>query len=259
MNIDTQLMMEFDSNFDQYGPWIVTQRADKAGAALADRHYSRKTVGSPHFTRPGKRNLVLRTAEGDAVWVSYYGEWRKDGLDAWENSLFRNESSYMSSDLVKWAIFATYCEWGSQLPKDGYITYVKSSALRSDNPGCNYLNAGFARVGYNKSGKLLLLQLSVDKKFLPLEEIYAVKYLEACQNSIDLALSDGDYMEAIWFYKEAKKKQEYLLALKSAKHRMKKNKWNCFESTIDSYDLLLQMTGDDWIPCEMMDLLSLED
>ncbi|CAM4521976.1 hypothetical protein [Paenibacillus typhae] len=50
-------------NLLQYGPWLVVTKGGDSCRRLADRHYSRQTVGSPQFTRPG-RNLVLRTALG---------------------------------------------------------------------------------------------------------------------------------------------------------------------------------------------------
>lgn len=56
----------------QYGPWLMTHKGDRACRQLADRHYSRQHVGAPMFCRPG-RNLVLRTAAGDAVWVTWSG------------------------------------------------------------------------------------------------------------------------------------------------------------------------------------------
>jgi hypothetical protein len=47
----------------------MSHHADPRGAALADRHYSRRTIGAPQFMPPG-RKLVLLTADADAVWGS---------------------------------------------------------------------------------------------------------------------------------------------------------------------------------------------
>lgn len=147
-----QLML----NIPQYGAWMVTHKGDVSCRLLADRHYSRQTAGHPLFTRPG-RNLVLRTARGDAVWVTWRGI-RDDGLDAWECTLFRNESKCLSSDMVRWAVVATHAEWGS-FPRDGMITYVASDKVRSTNPGCCYKKAGWKRIGESKKRGLILLQL----------------------------------------------------------------------------------------------------
>lgn len=149
-----QIMLDFP----QYGPWMLTHKGDRACRLLADRHYSRQNVGAPMFTRPG-RNLVLRTAAGDAVWVTWSGI-RDDGLRAWECTIFRNESSHLSSDLIRSAVAATISEWG-QPPPDGIITYVDQSKVRSSNPGFCFLKAGFKRVGRSKKRSLVLLRCLV--------------------------------------------------------------------------------------------------
>src|SRR5690606_32667924 len=125
---------------------------------LADRHYSRQTVGDPQFCRPG-RNLVLRTAHGDAVWVTWHGI-RDDGMKAWECTIFRNESGNLSSEMVKQAIAATIGEWGTPA-RDGIITYVDQSKVRSLNPGFCFKMAGFREIGKSKKRGLILLQLTL--------------------------------------------------------------------------------------------------
>lgn len=146
-----QLMLDIP----QYGPWMLTHKGDTACRMLADRHYSRQHVGHPMFTRPG-RNLVLRTPGADAVWVTWSGI-RDDGLDAWECTIFRNESCALSSDMIRAAVRATVSEWG-QPPKDGIVTYVDATAIRSSNPGCCFRAAGFKRIGRSKHRGLILLQ-----------------------------------------------------------------------------------------------------
>jgi hypothetical protein len=123
-------MMLAQPMFDmpQYGPWMITHKGDTSCRLLSDRHYSRQHVGHPMFTRPG-RNLVLRTALGDAVWVTWKGI-RDDGLDAFECTIFRNESEHLSSELIRSAVRATIQEWGTP-PKDGIITYVDQSKVRA--------------------------------------------------------------------------------------------------------------------------------
>jgi hypothetical protein len=49
--------------------WQLSWRADPRARRLADRHYSRRRVGSAQFVPPG-RCLVLRTSAADALWVS---------------------------------------------------------------------------------------------------------------------------------------------------------------------------------------------
>lgn len=148
------MMIQPMLDMPQYGPWLITHAGDQAGRVLSDRHYSRQTIGHPQWNRPG-RKLVLRTARGDAVWVTWSGI-RDDGLQAWECTIFRNESEFLSSGLIKMAIQATYAEWG-QPPPDGIITYVDASKIRSTNPGFCFLKAGFKKVGKSKKRGLIRL------------------------------------------------------------------------------------------------------
>ncbi|MCY9690588.1 hypothetical protein M5W70_18360 [Paenibacillus larvae] len=147
-----QLMLDIPN----YGPWILTHKGDSSCRLLADRHYSRQTIGHPMFTRPG-RNLVLRTALGNAVWVTWSGI-RDDGLDAWECTIFRNETHYLSSNLIRSAVEATIAEWGTP-PVDGIITYVDPKKINSMNPGCCFKKAGWQRIGKNSKRGLILLQV----------------------------------------------------------------------------------------------------
>lgn len=139
----------------QYGPWAKTHKGDQACRMLADRHYSRQTIGDKQFCRPGK-NLVLRTPGADAVWVTWKGI-RDDGLEALECTIFRNESPHLSSDMIRYAIAATIEKWGG-LPRDGLITYVDEDKVRSSNPGFCFLKAGFKKIGRSKVRGLLLFQ-----------------------------------------------------------------------------------------------------
>lgn len=144
-----QLMLDMS----QYGPWIITHKGDQTCRALADRHYTRQTVGHRQFCRPG-HNLVLRTAQGDALWVVWSGL-RDDSLDAYEVTIYRNESNHLSSDLIKWGLYATYQEWGNP-PKDGIITYVNETKVSSIHGGYCFLKGGFKKIGRSKRGLLLL-------------------------------------------------------------------------------------------------------
>lgn len=148
-------MIQLALDMPQYGRWMVTNKGDTACRLLADRHYSRQTIGHPMFTRPG-RNLVLKTAMGEAVWVTWKGI-RDDGLDAIECTIFRNESGTRSSDMIKDAIQATISEWGP-LPRDGLITYVAADKIQSSNPGYCFKMAGFKVIGHSKKRGLILLQ-----------------------------------------------------------------------------------------------------
>lgn len=138
--------------------WEIGHKAERGCVALADRHYSRRKPGSPQFMPPGQ-TLVLRMPQ--AVW----GWWRPhpssglvqmNGLDGWTCTIFRNESSVLSSLLVLDAERAL--AWsGHSCGPAGMLTYVFDSRIRSSNPGCCFKKAGWKRAGMSADGKKTLL------------------------------------------------------------------------------------------------------
>lgn len=139
--------------------WQEVKRADRRAARLADRHYSRQSVGSGQFTPPG-RVMVLLTPQADALWASHwpYAKYvnRKDYKAAWICSIFRNESSRLSSDLIRQAIAATRWKWGEP-PADGMITFVDVGKVRRKrDPGRCFRRVGFKPAGETLSGLLIL-------------------------------------------------------------------------------------------------------
>ena len=138
------------------GVWERVTKFDARCAAMADRHYSRRKVGSPQFMPPGQTVVLWR--EG-----AVFGWWRPhpssgiramNGLDGWTCTIFRNESqTALSSDLILAAeSFITDCG------PDGFITYVFDSKVRSINPGACFKAAGYTRRGRSADGKKTLLQ-----------------------------------------------------------------------------------------------------
>jgi hypothetical protein len=144
--------------------WQVVRRNDPRAATLADRHYSRKTVGHMYFTPPG-RCLVLLTTQKNAVWASSwpsleYVTYRYIQEDAWLCTLFRNEAPgiYLSSELITQAVAATRWQWGSP-PQAGMITFVNPAKVRRKRDwGRCFRKAGWQQRGYTKSG-LVVLQI----------------------------------------------------------------------------------------------------
>ncbi len=146
--------------------WMLSHRADKRAAALADRHYTRQTVGSRQFVPPG-RCLVLLTPAADALWVTSWPEARyvkHAWAGAWMCSLFRNEapSRYLSSTLIREAVAATRAHFGKP-PTLGMVTFVDPAHVRAKrDPGRCYRRAGFRPVGSTKSGLVALQLLPAD-------------------------------------------------------------------------------------------------
>jgi hypothetical protein len=146
--------------------WIVTelwQRVDKFDprtAALADRHYNRRKVGSSQFMPPGQ-TVILLAHDEQAVW----GWWRPhpdsgvsamNGLDGWTCTIFRNESPVLSSTMILDAEQALY-QTGHDIGPDGLLTYVWDSRIRSSNPGACFKKAGWRRIGRSADGRKTLL------------------------------------------------------------------------------------------------------
>lgn len=138
--------------------WHVSYRASARAAALADRHYSRKTVGAVQFVPPG-RCLVLLTAQADALWVSSwpYPEYVKHKwAGAWLCSCFRNESAFLSSELIIQAVAATRWTWGHP-PDLGMVTFVDPGKVRKKRDwGRCFRRAGWKPVGFTKGGLVVL-------------------------------------------------------------------------------------------------------
>lgn len=138
--------------------WRVSHKYDRDGAALADRHYSRRKVGAPQFMPPGQTLVLI--APG-AVW----GWWRPhprsgiramNGLDGWTCTIFRNESAERSSAMVLAAEGALRNEVGECGP-DGMLTYVDVRKVKSANPGYCFQCAGWRKRGWSADGNKRLL------------------------------------------------------------------------------------------------------
>lgn len=145
--------------------WCISNRADPAAAAIADRHYNRNKIGSPQFVPPG-RCAVFLTDDGRALWVTSwpFAEYVKHAWPgAWMCSAFRSEGAGKASDLIVQAVAATRNVY-EDTPPLGMVTFVDRSKVRPtmvrSKPvwGWTYLKAGFHIAGETKGG-LLALQL----------------------------------------------------------------------------------------------------
>lgn len=141
--------------------WHTSRSVHPGAIALADRHYSRVTVGASEMMPPGRR-LVLLTAGQDAVWGTSwpYAQYvNRAWKSAWLCSIFRNESEYLSSILIRQAIAATRWKYGEP-PEEGMITMIDADKVRRKrDPGRCFLRAGFEHVGYTKKKGLIVLQI----------------------------------------------------------------------------------------------------
>lgn len=135
-----------------------TTKFDVDGRLLADRHYSRRKVGSPQFMPPGQTIVLIAP-------LAVFGWWRPDpasgikamnGLEGWTCTIFRNESDVLSSDLILDAELAIG-EAGYDCGPDGLLTYVWDRKVRSTNPGYCFKQAGWRRRGRSADDQKTLL------------------------------------------------------------------------------------------------------
>ena len=132
------------------------KRRDPRALFLYNRHYSayRYRDGRRRrlFVGPGEK-LVLLTPLSDALFV-----WRKfrpmDAQRGVNAAVFRNESDIRASDLIREACALAWRRW----PGERLYTYVEDGSVRSTNPGCCFLKAGWRRCGRNKDGRLTILE-----------------------------------------------------------------------------------------------------
>ncbi len=149
--------------------WCSSNRADPVARDLADRHYSRQSIGSEQFVPPG-RCVVLVEETARAFWVTSwpFPEYVKHAwAGAWVCSAFRSEDAGGSIELVKQALAATRAALGDP-PELGMVTFidhqkVKPTIIRNHPSwGWIWIKAGFRYVGQTKAGLLTFQILPAD-------------------------------------------------------------------------------------------------
>ena len=134
-------------------------------AMLADRHYSRRTVGARQFCYSG-RKLVLRNAEGTVlfVWMFPDASMRMDKQTGYNCAIFRNESPRLSSEIILEAETLAESKWG---PNRAY-TFIDPRKLHTIKrhgvefcrwpPGRCFLEAGWTFAGWTKNAKKIIYE-----------------------------------------------------------------------------------------------------
>lgn len=153
-------------------PWLLSSSSDPVALSIVDGtgplspygpHYSRRTPGSKTFTGVGQE-VVLITSCHRAVWAvvrqktpaargsggsrGRIGEPDSRTRYVWRNMMFRNLGAGLSSHLIRTALDDTYTFWElryGDLPPERMRTEIDIKAVRSTNPGCCYLKAGWIR------------------------------------------------------------------------------------------------------------------
>jgi hypothetical protein len=147
------------------GHWFSVTDKDHRARGLYARHYSaeanRNKPRQSSFHAPGYVGtgdyLAFLTVDCTALFV-----WKRypDGIDRGGQigvncSIFRNESSTRSSDLIQEACELAWSRW----PGQRLYTYVNPGKIRSTNPGYCFKRAGFRKCGMSKGGLVILERL----------------------------------------------------------------------------------------------------
>lgn len=141
--------------------WIEIDKGDPRGRVLADRHYTRISIGHPMWTRPGwNQCLYAEQLNGrSAVFVWWRPKWesglkgteRKDGLRCIECTIFRNETRFRSSDLIRDAL-GCLLSWEHAKDvawPDGIITGVNSEKTRGGRAETSEAGKCFREAGFS--------------------------------------------------------------------------------------------------------------
>ncbi len=135
--------------------WFAVKDGNITARDLFNRHYSRhfyKDGRKPKlFVGPGEK-MVLVTSDGRALFI-----WRKfisdNGQQGINCAVFRNESEYLSSELILEAEQLAWDRW----PGERLYTYVNPQKIRSKNPGYCFKMAGWKVCGKTKAKNLVIL------------------------------------------------------------------------------------------------------
>ena len=141
--------------------WRGVKDGNPIALELYERHYSCYKYADGRerklFCGPGEK-MVLLTVNNDAlfVWRKFIDDSGQQGINC---SVFRNEGKIESSTLIKEAVKLARRRW----PGERLYTYVNPRKIKSTNPGCCFLAAGWNKCGMTKGG-LIILELTSDRE-----------------------------------------------------------------------------------------------
>ncbi len=143
--------------FNDHRLFVVTNSYDKRALAMYLRHYSRKRYTNSrkvkNFMGTGEK-IVLVLPDYTALFCWLYERFRRDNQQGLNCTIFRNESNYLSSELIKEAEVWAYERWGMKR----LYTFVNANKIQSSNPGFCFLKAGWRKCGISKIHKHIILE-----------------------------------------------------------------------------------------------------
>ena len=139
--------------------WIEVKDGDPRAVGLYERHYScykpknGRKIDRVRYGFSGKgESMVLLIQDCRALFC-----WRLVKSEGVQCSVFRNEGSLLSSDLIKESCELAWQRW----PGRRLYSYVNANKIKSSNPGYCFIRAGWQRCGLTKGG-LVILEIEAD-------------------------------------------------------------------------------------------------
>lgn len=133
--------------------WVEAKDGDPTAYAMYRRHYSAKKNKHPKirlFVGPGEKMVLVGfMLPALFVWRKFIDDSGQTGVNC---AVFRNESPERSSDMICEAMAWAWERW----PGQRLYTTVDTTEIRSTNPRCCFLKAGWRRCGFTKKGLLIL-------------------------------------------------------------------------------------------------------
>lgn len=142
--------------FPDDNPWVQVLDGNPDAKRLYDRHYSKRHYKDGRkpklFVGPGEKLVLLSTCKQALfVWRKFISMDNQTGINC---AVFRNESTHLSSFLIKEAMEVASKKW----PGERLYTYVNPRKVRRKrDPGRCFIKAGWRHAGLTK-GKLLIFE-----------------------------------------------------------------------------------------------------
>lgn len=139
--------------------WTRVNDGNHAAFDIFTRHYTfrkwriRNGKNGKRMLGPGE-TIVLLAKDGKALFAWKKQKYSQDGQTGINCSIFRNEGSLKSSDLILQAEVVAWKRW----PGERLFTYVNARKIQSSNPGYCFKCAGWKVCGVSKAKKLIILE-----------------------------------------------------------------------------------------------------
>lgn len=147
--------------FDDSGYWVQVSDGNLIAFSIFQRHYSyrkhRRTQGKngKRIAGPGE-TIILIGKDSKALFVWKKQKYNQDGQSGVNCTVFRNESTFLSSELLREAEEIAVARW----PGQRLFTYVNPRKIKSKNPGYCFKVHGWKQCGISKTRKLIILEKS---------------------------------------------------------------------------------------------------